>query len=211
MRKRTAVVGRLEMDVRSACIDGIGNQAVDRADHRRIAHHVLQSLEIALVDFVLDFGVGFGAVEPVDRDIDIAAPCDAPLDPATSGKSNALDRVAVQRIGHGDHHGRAFDSQRHRTAITQEGGGYFRHGGAVRREACRIDQRQAERPGERTGERIFRDQTEPRDDLVQRLARLAFNEPRPCERFLGHVSLAPQDRHEAIGGMAGKFRESPRV
>ena len=107
------------MDVGGALIDGIGDQAVDRADHRRIADQIAQPLQIVLVRVCAQrLFTAARSVQSVNRCLDLAARCNPARHRPSGQLPQGFGGERAQRIGGRDQQCAAIHAQRHDQMIT---------------------------------------------------------------------------------------------
>ena len=197
-----AAVARLQMDVRSAGLDRGFDDAVDHADDRGFAGHVLQPLDVELdrlvtVAIVRRAGLGRLAmrVEPFDCRIQFGLHGNPRLDRTARGQPHGVHRIGVERIGHGQHQPVVGLGQRQDSGFLQESQADLAIQQRQGREVALADQRHAGLTGQRFRQVTLRNQAELGQHPGQTLA-IARSDPtgafqRPFVQLAGfHQRLA---------------------
>lgn len=115
---------RFHMDVRGLRVDCLGDQAIDCPDDRCIADHILQSLQIIIVDDIIDRELTIPRVQALNRSLDIGCPCHSKIDRTAESKGHRIGGKPNERIA--DRYKHPFirhltgPGHRYRTHIMQE-------------------------------------------------------------------------------------------
>ena len=181
-----AVFVGFQMNVGCLRIDGLGNQAVDRANRRGVADKVAQPVDIAGFRSLVDFGhVGRAGAQLFDRRLDIAGARQHTFDPAAIGKAKGLFDKAVERVDHRHADHLRIAGNRYRANVAQEIGrqcAFERHWCA---QQIGLRQRQGADRRQMIAKRLFGQQPQPGHDRIEPLTAFGLHECRTIQRFGG--------------------------
>jgi hypothetical protein len=191
----------LDVDVRGARVERVGDQVRDQAYDRRFRREVLEVLHVGVESQVvarLDVADDLAhrraaaAVETLERGVELRWNRDQRPDLAPADHAERSDRVLVGRVGHRQRDLGLVLAQRQRPRLAQEPrrdalleDGKFRISGGV-------DERQAELRRERLGDVALRAQPERHQQRAELLVRLLLQPQRAVET--GRIELAPLDQ-----------------
>ncbi len=164
---------RLDVNIAGALFDGGGDHGVDQTDDRRFAGHVAQMFEVfaggAVVDEIAGFGFRGLAVILVDGVEDFALAGDGGNDFETGDGLDGGDGFKVQRIGHGEVDGGAFDGHGKADELAEEADRERLGFGRERGRAVDFDEGDAQLFAERAEHVAHGDEAEIDENFAQLL------------------------------------------
>ena len=205
---REPVLERLDVDVRRPRVERVGDDERDQPDHRRLGGEVLQLLDVgvegelvALLDVADDLADrrAPGAVEALERRVELGRNRDQRLHVAAGHHPERADRVAVGRIGHRERELARVLLQRQRARLAQESRRDALFEDRELGVAGDVDQRQAQLRRERLGDVALRAQPERDEQRAELLAALLLQPQRALDAGGVELSAGNQDLAEAHG------------
>ena len=198
------VLERLDVDVRGAHLQRVGDHQRDEPDHRRLGGQVLELLDVgverelvALLDVADDLAELrlAGTVEALERGLELGGDRHHRLHLPPGDHAERVDRIRVGRVGHGKHQlvGILVDRQRARFAQEARGDLFLENRQLGIRSA--VDERQTQLVRQRLGDIALRDQPQRHQQRAELLAGIRLQAQRALER--GGIELAALDENFA--------------
>ena len=184
------VLEGLDVDVGRAGFERVGDDERDQPDHRRLGGEVLQLLDVgverelvALLDVADDLADGGapGAVEALQRRVELGRDRDQRLDLAAGHHPEGADRVGIGGIGHRERELVLVLLHRQRVRFAQEARGDALFHDREFRVAGGVDQLQAQLRRERLGDVALRAEGERDEQRAELLAALLLHAQRALE------------------------------
>ncbi len=200
------VLERLDMDVGSACLERVGDDERDEADHGRLGGEILQLLDVgverevvaALLDIADDLPDrrAAGAVETLERGVELSGYRHQRLHVAAGDHAEGADRVGVGRIGHRQRQLVFVLAHRERPRFAQEASGNALLEDREFRIAGGVHEREVELCRERLGDVALRADTERHQQRAQPLAAVLLDAKCALEARSIQFSACDQDLAE---------------
>ena len=202
------VLERLDMDVGGARVERVGDDERDEADHRRFGGEVLQLLDVGVerevvaalldvADDLADRGAA-GAVETLERRVELVGNRDQRLHVAAGHHPERADRVFVGRIGHRERELVLVLAHGQRPRLAQEPRGDALLEDRKFRIARGVDERQAELRGKRLGDVALRAHAERHQQRTELFAAFLLHAQRALESRGIHLAALDQDFADAF-------------
>ena len=200
------VLERLDVDVRRPRFERVGDDERDEPDDRRLGREVLQLLDVrverelvALLDVADDLADrgAPGAVEALERRVELGRNRDQRPDLATRHHPERADRVRVGRIGHRQRELALVLLHGQRARLAQEPRRDALLEDREFRVAGRVDERQPELRGERFGDVALRAKAERHQQRAELVAALLLHAQRALDARGVELAALDQDFAQA--------------
>ena len=195
------VLERLDVDVRRARVERIGDDQRHHAYHRRFGGEILQLLDvgvegkvIALLDVAQDLAERrfARAIQPLERRLELHRNRDLRSHLATGDHLECVDRVLVSRVGHRQRQLGFVFGERQRARFAQESRRYTLLEDRKLGVASRFDQRQSKLIGQRLRHVALGDHAERDQQHAELLAGVLLNAQGAVQP--GDIELAALDQ-----------------
>jgi hypothetical protein len=206
----------LDVDVRRAHVERVGDEDAHEPDHRRFRGKVLQLLDVGIevevvharLDVADDLALRglAGAIQALERGFELAWNRHHRLHRAPGHHLKCADGVSVGGVRHRERHLGIVLAQREHACLAQES---RRHALLEDRElgiARRIDERQRKLLGKRVGDVALRYDAKRHEKRAQALLRLLLEAKGALERRLVELAALDQDLAKSLANGGVHFK-----